>query len=72
MSMKNLWSDSDMENQKYSDINLSISHFVYHKTTGTTLESNLSLRGECSASRGPKHDTAQVTFTVSEILEHII
>ena len=68
MLMKN-WSDSDMEKQKYSAINLSISHFVYHKTI---LESNLALRGECSATSDPRHDPGLVTFTVSIILEHII
>jgi len=61
-----------MEKQKYSAINLYIFHFVYRKSTRNTLGSKSALRGECSATSGTRHDTAQVTFTVSIILEHII
>jgi len=32
MSVKNLWKDTDREDAKHSEINLSHCHFVYHKS----------------------------------------
>lgn len=44
MSIKHLWSNTNKEEQKYSDENLPHYHFLYHKTRIEDLELNRAFK----------------------------